>query len=123
MRTFDEAAQVLNLTKLPRPFTFKKPVTFPRSQDTVPAGATVDLYYSEKCGDRVYFEYGSPTAKTIRLSRCHLYFKGFIKPPSPATLQKWDDMGMCRTPLGEATEPDGHDRFGMPSWLMVYGLI
>lgn len=43
--------------------------------------------------------------------------------PSQATLERWDADGICETPTGERVEPDGTGRDGVPSWLVVLGMI
>lgn len=45
------------------------------------------------------------------------------KVPTIATLQRWDNDGVCKTILGTKTEPDGYGHYGEPSWLLVMGLI
>jgi hypothetical protein len=55
--------------------------------------------------------------------RLHKYF-GTPKPPATNTLMKWEfDRGVCKTILGNVTEPDGHDEHGAPSWMLVMGVI
>ncbi len=44
--------------------------------------------------------------------------------PSIDTLYRWEaERGMCKTPAGKWTEPDGHDEWGCPSWMLVLHLI
>jgi len=47
---------------------------------------------------------------------------GFAK-PSMATMNKWINDGVARTPTGKSTEPDGYANDGSPSWLLALGLI
>ncbi len=46
-----------------------------------------------------------------------------IRVPTVATLEKWNDEGVCKTIFGERTEPDGHGPSGAPSWLLFMGMI
>ncbi len=121
MRTFTECSTALGLKPVGS-FVFKKDCHFPKSGDTVPAGAEVTLHYSEKAGSRVYFDRGS-FAKTIKLQNCHNYFKGFHKMPSVRTLQKQSNDAVVTTPTGHRVEPDGCGPDGIPSWLLVLGVI
>ena len=43
--------------------------------------------------------------------------------PSVATLEKWSNGGVCKTPTGEVVEPDGTGTDGAPSWLLLTGMI
>lgn len=43
--------------------------------------------------------------------------------PTLATLERWIDDGICKTPSGHRVEPDGHGPDGSPSWLLVLGYI
>lgn len=49
--------------------------------------------------------------------------RGFIKEPSLSMLEKWDSEGYSKSLLGKKVEPDGYDSNGMPSWLLVMGMI
>ena len=57
----------------------------------------------------------------------HVNDKGLIaihvKVPSISTLEKWDSKGICKTPDGCTTEPDGTCPHGFPSWLIIMGMI
>lgn len=46
-----------------------------------------------------------------------------IKVPSLKTMERWDSDGFCKSVGGEKVEPDGWDSNGMPSWLLVMGMI
>lgn len=50
-------------------------------------------------------------------------FSVFFKAPSIATLEKWSNDGICKTPTGHKVEPDGHGPDGVPSWLLLMGMI
>jgi len=43
--------------------------------------------------------------------------------PSRATLEKWAERGIAKTPTGKTTEPDGYAYDGSPSWLLAFGVI
>lgn len=46
------------------------------------------------------------------------------KVPKVDTIMRWDwDKGGCKTPSGSWVEPDGHDKWGCPSWMRVLHLI
>jgi len=45
------------------------------------------------------------------------------KPPSVATLEKWDERGGCKAIDGCWVEPDGTCPHGHPSWLTAMGWI
>ena len=45
------------------------------------------------------------------------------KEPSIATLTRWVNQGIAKTPCGCRVEPDGHCPHGKPSWLLIMGLI
>jgi hypothetical protein len=122
MRTFTECSTALGLKPVGS-FVFKKDCHFPKSGDTVPAGAEVTLHYSEKAGSRVYFSRGADFAKTIKFQNCHKYFAEFRKMPSMRTLEKQANNAVVTTPIGEKTEPDGYGPSGLPSWLLVLGVI
>jgi hypothetical protein len=43
--------------------------------------------------------------------------------PSREQLEDWLAGGICETPSGDRVEPDGHGPDGVPSWLLLLGLI
>jgi len=45
------------------------------------------------------------------------------KPPSIATMEKWDSDGYCRAIDGCKVELDGYCSHNNPSWLIALGLI
>ena len=49
--------------------------------------------------------------------------KGVKSVPTTATLERWMDDGICKTPSGHRVEPDGHGPDGSPSWLLLLGMI
>jgi hypothetical protein len=46
-----------------------------------------------------------------------------IKIPGEKALAKWDSEGYSKSVGGKVVEPDGWDNNGMPSWLLVLGLV
>ena len=46
-----------------------------------------------------------------------------FKVPSVSTLERYSFDGVCKTPTGQRTEPDGYGIDGSPSWLLVMSLI
>ena len=49
--------------------------------------------------------------------------RGFPKPPSFMTMQKWMDDAVAKAVDGSRVEPDGIASSGAPSWLLVMGMI
>ena len=49
--------------------------------------------------------------------------RGFPKPPSMNTVEKWHENGISRSIDGQKVEPDGFSPNGAPSWCLVLGLI
>ena len=45
------------------------------------------------------------------------------KPPSEATLERWDMDGYCKALDGCRVEPDGECEHGRPSWLVALNYI
>ncbi len=46
-----------------------------------------------------------------------------FKAPGLKTLERQSDDCYCNSILGIRVEPDGHDEYGSPSWLLALGLI
>jgi len=104
--------------------TFTKSVTFPRSGETIPAGTSLHVYFSEKIPSKVFFRGNSDNVKSILLVNAYKYFAtGFTKPPGMKTLEKYSNDAIAKTPTGFKTEPDGYGEDNSPSWLLVMGLI
>lgn len=53
----------------------------------------------------------------------HTKLTGFKQPPSERTLEKWVADSVVSSITGQRVEPDGYDKYGFPSWLLVIGLI
>lgn len=60
---------------------------------------------------------------TIGYSRCHKFFAEFTSPPEIEQLEEWGNDGGCESILGQWVEQDGYDEYGMPSWMIVMGMI
>lgn len=60
---------------------------------------------------------------TTKVRNLPVILKGYPKAPSLATLQKWSDELVSKTPTGARVELDGYGPDGSPSWLLVLGLI
>lgn len=45
------------------------------------------------------------------------------KPPTEATLERWDNDGYCKALDGCHVEPDGTCEHGKPSWLLALNFI
>ncbi|HUZ92205.1 MAG TPA: hypothetical protein VMU78_09935 [Methylocella sp.] len=43
--------------------------------------------------------------------------------PSLEDIETWVADGLCQTPTGHDVEPDGHGPDGVPSWLLLLGMI
>jgi len=52
-----------------------------------------------------------------------LSYTSVFKMPSERCLMQGANDGICKTPIGKRVEPDGHDEYGYPSWLLILGLI
>lgn len=46
-----------------------------------------------------------------------------FRAPSLKTLEKWTADGIAKSIGGKKVEPDGHDENGLPSWMIVMGII
>lgn len=88
-----------------------------------PAGTKVELYFDGNSTTYAFFDKDGVT-RPLRISNLHKYFgTQFKKCPSVASLSRMSDEGYCTTVNGEKTEPDGFDKYGAPSWLLVVGVI
>jgi hypothetical protein len=93
-----------------------------KSGNKVPAGTEFTFEFHNS-GVRLH---APGLEKPIRLSYslAHKYFDEFEKPPSIAKITRDEQQyGVCETPLGNRVEPDGHDEYGAPSWMLVMGVI
>lgn len=59
----------------------------------------------------------------ISCDRAYRYLRGFPKPPSFSTMQRWSDDGVARAVDGARVESDGFSPSGAPSWLLAVGVI
>lgn len=46
-----------------------------------------------------------------------------FRAPSIKTMEKWSEEGIAKSIGGKRVEPDGHDENGLPSWMLVMGII
>ncbi len=103
--------------------TLKNTITS-KSQVTINAGEPVTVAFDVPKKDGSGFSAGlfSLTADDGRrvLSRNVAHIGK--KVPGVATLERWSDNGVCKTPFGGRTEPDGWTD-GAPSWLLFLGMI
>jgi hypothetical protein len=105
--------------------TTKRDLTWSKTPETacvIPAGTNLTIHFSEANPSRIYFEYAG-SLRAARLVNAHQNYTGFSKQPSVNQLSKWDLDGVCKTPTGHRTEPDGYGPDGSPSWLLVLGVI
>jgi hypothetical protein len=58
----------------------------------------------------------------LHVTKLPSYFDAFERPDMD-TLEEWMSDGGCESVMGEWVEPDGHDCYGSPSWLLAYGMI
>lgn len=63
--------------------------------------------------------------RTLALHPATAYqsLRGFSRPPSMGTLNRWMDDGVAKAVDGARVEPDGFSPAGAPSWLLAMGLI
>jgi hypothetical protein len=59
----------------------------------------------------------------LNVTGAYRYLKGFNKPPTVGTLEKWSWNCVSKTPTGYTTEPDGVGPDGSPSWMRILGYI
>lgn len=104
--------------------TTKKEIVFPKSGTVFPAGTSLTVYFDPENNSRVYLDPPStPSRRAIRLDNAHKYLTGFNKCPGMATLERYSNDGVAKTPTGHRVEPDGYGPDGSPSWLLVIGVI
>lgn len=121
-------ADIKEQLKLSEPLTVKTKrelnyTKFPESAVTIPVGTEIQLHFSEVNPGKAYFSYGG-FIRTALLVVAHKNFTKIQKPPSVRSIEKMEwERGACKTVLGNITEPDGHDQYGAPSWMLVMGVI
>jgi hypothetical protein len=122
MMTLTEAKLKLKLSA-PRSARTKVEMKFPKSGDVIPAGTTLEVYFSEVRPEKLFFSYKSDALKSMLLSRASDRVTGINKAPGMKTLEKYSWDGIAQTVTGKRTEPDGYGDDGSPSWLLVLGMI
>lgn len=125
IKTLESSAIELKLSS-PKSVNTKQELSYSKNPDTavkIPAGVALQIYFSQTNPGRIYFEYAD-ALRSLTVVNAHKYITGIAKPPSITTLQKWEcDSGICKTPTGRKTEPDGYGDDGSPSWMLVIGVI
>lgn len=89
---------------------------------TIPKGSKVEVDFSTKFNSKIFVTIGDEV-RIASITNAHKWLPKFNKVPSERVLSTYVDSGIAKTVLGNKTEPDGHDSFGAPSWLLVLGLI
>lgn len=103
-----------------------------KNGDIVPNGTPVEVSFipgnNRLCS--IAAEYTGKSGRNYRTEPLktnvlylHKYVKGFGKPPTMRTLEKWSDDGVAKSVTGKRVEPDGHGPDGSPSWMLVLGYI
>lgn len=110
------------LINTPKSVTTKQEMTWSQHGITIPVGTKLEVYFSEKRPNLVYFEYNGRLLVTL-CENAHKRLTGFSKPPGLKTLEKYNWDGIAKTPTGHKTEPDGYGPDGSPSWLLVLGFM
>ena len=94
------------------------------------AGAEFKLYeevkvveYTGEFPYRVKLEGAGGKKLSVPLSVAWKILKGFSKPPSLGTMNRWSMDGVAKAVDGSRVEPDGFASSGAPSWLLVMGVI
>jgi hypothetical protein len=94
--------------------TTKKPINL-KDGSTIHAGTVLTFVrHGEKESQGIWLMDGMER----RLS-----YRGVLKAPSIATLEKWEGEGYCKSVFGDKTEMDGYDKIGAPSWALAMGLV
>lgn len=79
--------------------------------------------YGSKYPYGVKFQDESGNQIVLIAETAHKKLKGFPKPPSFNTMEKWISDGVAMSIDGKRVEPDGFSSSGSPSWLLALGLI
>lgn len=91
----------------------EKAIKLKDDQGTIPDGADL-RWHPQKSG--LCYVMHAGRERPVRVTSA-------FKTPSMEELEDWNGDGVCETPTGFRTEPDGHGEDGSPSWLMVMGLV
>jgi hypothetical protein len=89
------------------------------------SGETVEIRFDVKLKDGTIadsiFSINTEDGRKINIRNP----KGVLKMrvPSLKTLERWSFDGIAESVFGERVEPDGHDQYGSPSWLLFFGYI
>ena len=79
--------------------------------------------YGSKYPYGVKFQDESGNQIVLIAETAHKKLKGFPKPPSFNTMEKWMSDAVAKSIDGKRVEPDGFSPSGAPSWLLALGLI
>jgi len=79
--------------------------------------------YGSKHPYGVKFQDESGNQIVLIAETAHKKLRGFPKPPSFNTMEKWMSDGVAKSIDGKRVEPDGFSSSGAPSWLLALGLI
>jgi len=90
----------------------------------IPKGARVQVDFSEKYPYFLTLDIeGLGRTLSLNPSGAYKKLRGFTKPPSVRTMEKWSNDAIAKTITGKRTEPDGFGPDGSPSWMLVMGVI
>ena len=98
--------------------TLKTPINL-KDGTSIPAGAKVSIAWIDS-NIRAEIAYNGRVAR-VRSMTAAKALAG--KVPTTRSFEKWASDGVCPTPTGKRVEPDGIGSDGVPSWLMIAGLI
>jgi hypothetical protein len=88
---------------------------------TITAGTSCDVRFYKK-DNHDLMEVKAPNGAVWNFSTI-IGIQFFKKLPSQRQIENWVYDSVCSTPLGNRVEPDGYDKHGCPSWLLILRLI
>lgn len=89
--------------------------------DVIPIGSSVKVEFLPS-DDKIAILFGDVRVH-LSLVNAHKVLPKFSKPPSDKAMEKMGNDGVCTTPTGHRTEPDGYGPDGSPSWMKVMGFM
>ena len=102
--------------------TTKRDLNISKLNRHIPKDTIVDVEYNAY-KNIIKIKAADGTEINIRAINAANALTGFIKEPSMKSLEKWVSDGIGKSIIGKKVEPDGFDFNGMPSWLLVLGII